>query len=97
GSIFGQMRAARARRRSAERGRDRTLRITLDFLEAVRGGVQRISLADGRTLNVQVPAGIEDGKQIRLKGQGEPGTNGGAAGDALIEVSVRAHPWFSRK
>jgi DnaJ-class molecular chaperone len=48
------------------------------------------------TLNVKIPAGIEDGKTIRLRGQGEPSPNGGPAGDLLITVRAAAHPSFRR-
>jgi DnaJ-class molecular chaperone len=47
-------------------------------------------------LDVQIPAGIEDGRTIRLRGQGEAGTYGGPSGDALIEVTVEPHPRFKR-
>ena len=79
-----------------QRGQDRTYRVTVDFLDAVNGLTRRINLPSGKTLDVKIPAGIEDGKQIRLKGQGHPGLNGGPAGDALIEVTVRPHPLFER-
>ena len=53
-------------------------------------------LPDGRALDVKIPAGIEDGHTIRLKGQGRPGIGGGPPGDALIEVAVAPHPFFRR-
>jgi len=55
-----------------------------------------VLLPDGRALDVKIPAGIEDGHTIRLKGQGRPGIGGGPAGDALIEVAVAPHPYFRR-
>jgi DnaJ-class molecular chaperone len=76
------------------RGADRSYKITVDFLDAAQGSTRRINLPSGKMLDVKIPAGIADGKQIRLKGQGHPGINGGPAGDALIEVSVREHPYF---
>jgi len=51
----------------------------------------------GRTLDVNVPAGITDSKHIRLKGQGEKGKGGGPAGDILITVSVKPHAFFKRE
>ena len=54
----------------------------------------RVILPSGRQLEVSIPAGIEDGKQIRLKGQGSPSAYGGAPGDAIITVRVAPHPLF---
>ena len=93
----GAMRDARSQQQSVpQRGADRTYKITVDFLDAARGTTRRISLPSGKTLDVRIPAGIEDGQTIRLKGQGEAGPMGGETGDALIEVSIDAHPHFSR-
>jgi len=79
------------------RGRDMQYTLPIDFLEAVRGGTRRLDLPDKRTLDVKIPAGIEDGQVMRLGGQGAPGRNGGPAGDALIEISVTPHPFFRRE
>ena len=54
----------------------------------------RVILPSGRTLEVKIPAGMEDGKQIRLRGQGQPGSMGGETGDALVTVKVAPHPYF---
>lgn len=78
-------------------GGNLSLGLPLDFVEAVKGGKRRVTLPDGRSLDVDLPAGLEDGATVRLKGQGLPGVNGGPAGDALITVSVRPHPWFRRE
>src|SRR5579875_1680064 len=79
------------------RGGDVSLTLKLPFLEAVLGTRTRIGMADGRTLEVTVPAGIEDRRVLRLKGQGNAGIGGGPAGDALIEIAVEPHPVFSRE
>ena len=79
------------------RGADVAYKVTVDFLEAVSGAKKRINLAEGKTLDVTLPPGTEDGQTLRLKGQGMAGLGGGPAGDALIEVSVGTHPFFSRK
>ncbi len=77
-------------------GADLNYALTLGFLEAANGTSRRVLLPDGRALDVKIPAGIEDGHTIRLKGQGRPGIGGGATGDALIEVTVAPHPWLRR-
>ncbi len=71
--------------------------LTVDFLDAANGVARRLTLPDGRTLNVTIPAGIRDGHTMRLKGQGNPGHGGGPAGDALIEVTVTPHAFFRRE
>jgi DnaJ-class molecular chaperone len=77
-------------------GADLNYALTLGFLEAANGTSRRVLMPDGRTLDVKIPAGIEDGHTIRLKGQGRPGIGGGPPGDALIEVTVAPHPFFRR-
>ena len=72
------------------------LSLTLDFLDAVKGGKHRVTMPDSRTLDVDLPSGLDDGGTVRLKGLGLPGIGGGPAGDALITVQVRPHPWFKR-
>jgi DnaJ-class molecular chaperone len=79
------------------RGQDMRYALTVDFVDAVNGATKRLSLPDGRGLDVRVPPGIESGQTLRLKGQGGPGANGGPAGDALIEVEVAPHPYFRRE
>ena len=77
-------------------GSDLNYALTLGFLDAANGTSRRVLLPDGRALDVKIPAGIEDGHTIRLKGQGRSGIGGGPAGDALIEVAVAPHPFFRR-
>ncbi|HET9147179.1 MAG TPA: J domain-containing protein [Acetobacteraceae bacterium] len=79
------------------RGADEHYSLTIDFLDSIRGATQRLTLPDGRTLDVKVPPGIEQGQIMRLRGQGGPGWNGGPAGDALIEIGIREHPYFRRE
>lgn len=94
--LFGNTRRERGNP-FTEQGADRTYAIRIGFLDAVRGTKRRITLPNGKTLDVKIPAGIDSGQQIRLKGQGEPGPHGAPAGDALIEVNVDAHAFFVRK
>lgn len=97
--IFGNFgRGGRAKQSAGpEKGRNKTFAIDVTFVEAAIGGKRRLTMGEGgKTLDVKIPAGITDGKQIRLKGQGEAGKRGGAAGDILINVTVKDHPVFER-
>jgi DnaJ-class molecular chaperone len=80
-----------------ERGADVSATLRLPFVDAVHGGKRRVAVTVGRTLEVSVPPAVEDGQTLRLKGQGQPGRFGGAAGDALIRVEVEPHPFFRRR
>src|SRR6202166_615352 len=91
--IFG--REGRAGRR--RRGQDVRYHLELSFLDAVNGGKQSIILPDGSTLDVNIPPGTRDGQILRLRGKGRPAPGEGPAGDALIEISVLLHPYFTRK
>ena len=92
-SVFGRGAGAARGRSGPRRGSDLQARITIDLASAFSGARERITLRDPvqgeRTLEVKIPAGIEPGKQIRLSGQGNPGSAGGPAGDLLLEVGVR--------
>ncbi len=79
------------------RGADVHYRLPLDLLDAVNGATQRVTLPDGSTLDVTVPAGASDGQVLRLRGKGSPGLNGGPAGDAYVELEVRPHHQFRRE
>ncbi len=79
------------------KGTDVKYTLAVEFLDAVNGAKKRISLSDGDTIDVNIPAGIEDGQTLRLKGKGMQGLRGAPAGDALVEISVRAHPFFRRE
>jgi DnaJ-class molecular chaperone len=75
-------------------GQDVTVAITITLPEAARGTSRRVRLPTGKDIEVKIPAGLVDGQQIRLKGQGLPGS--GAVGDALITVSIAPHPLFAQ-
>ncbi len=78
------------------RGADAQYSLTVGFLDAANGTVRRLTLPDGRTLDVTIPAGLRDGHVLRLKGQGHPGYGEGPPGDALVEITVAPHPLFER-
>jgi DnaJ-class molecular chaperone len=99
GDIFGSFGGGMGRGRTRaqpRRGQDLELQTTVSFQEAALGGTRRVSLADGRELDVRIPAGLKDGQTIRLRGQGMQGGRGGQAGDLLITVNVAPHPYFTR-
>jgi DnaJ-class molecular chaperone len=77
-------------------GRDMQYSLTVSFVDAAVGTTRRLSLPEGKTLDVRIPPGTEDGHVLRLRGQGGPGFNGAPAGDALIEVTVAPDPRFHR-
>ncbi|QBR71210.1 molecular chaperone DnaJ [Beijerinckiaceae bacterium] len=77
-----------------QRGEDLAESVTIGLAEAVKGTTARVTLQTGRTLEVKVPPGIEDGKQIRLKRQGQPSHFGGEPGDAIVTVRISKHPFF---
>ena len=91
--IFGRQGRGGRRRR----GQDARYHLELSFLDAVNGGKQSIVLPDGTTLDVSIPPGTRDGQILRLKGKGRPAVGEGPPGDALIEISVLPHPYFTRK
>lgn len=98
GNIFGSMFGAGRRPGGTFRsdGDDQRYALTTDFLEAVNGVTRRLTLPDGRTLEVKIPPGAQEGLVMRLRGQGGIGVNGGKAGDALIELHVMRHPFLER-
>ena len=70
--------------------------LEIDFLDAVNGTHKVVAMPDGKTLDITIPAGINDGQVLRLKGQGMPGSDG-KPGDAYVQISVRPHPGFKRE
>lgn len=71
------------------KGADVRARLDVDLEETILGGKKRVAFSDGRTLDVTIPAGAQEGQVLRLKGQGQQGRAG--AGDALIELAVKPH------
>ncbi len=99
GAPFGADPRAGRRAQPPQRGRDIEHELTTTFQTSVRGGEAHISMQRGgktENISVKIPAGIEDGKKIRLRGQGQQSPNGGKPGDLLIRVRVSSHPYFTR-
>lgn len=78
-------------------GEDLNYTLDVDFKEAALGAEKIITLPSGKNLSVKIPAGIESGKKLRFKGQGNPGTGKAGPGDAYIEIHVRDLDGFRRK
>ncbi|MDX3909874.1 MAG: J domain-containing protein [Sphingobium sp.] len=76
------------------KGANVAYRLAVSFVDAATRAPQRITLSDGKTIDVKLPAGVESGTQMRLAGKGEPGPGG--AGDAIITIEVGNHPFFTR-
>jgi DnaJ-class molecular chaperone len=85
------------RRGGPRKGPDLHADLAIDFRTAALGGVRTLSFADGRSMSVRIPAGVDDGGSIRLRGKGGPGLSGGAQGDLIIALHVEPDPLYSRK
>jgi DnaJ-class molecular chaperone len=89
-------------RRSAEQARRRPgadlhYELPIEFLDAVNGATNTITLPQGGTLDVTIPAGVEDGQTLRLRAKGAPSPGEGPPGDALVQIVVRPHRYFVRE
>jgi len=80
--------------RTATRGSDVGYRLSVPFEDAAILKAQRITLRNNKTLDLKLPPGIENGRQVRLAGQGDPGPGG--AGDALVTLDIAGHQFFKR-
>ena len=78
-----------------QKGADIPYRLRVAFTDAASLAKQRITLADGKTIDLKLPKGVEDGTQMRLKGKGEKGPGG--AGDGLVTISIEKHAYFRRE
>ena len=83
------------RSRAAPKGANVQYRLNVSFIDAATCASQRITLADGKTIDLKLPAGIEDGGQMRLAGKGEAGHGGN--GDAIVTITVQPHAFFRRE
>ncbi len=83
--------------RMQARGADIAYSLSVDFLEAAKGAKKRVTMADGRTLDLTIPAGARGRQTFRVKGQGQPGFDGGEPGDVFVELHITPHNIFDRK
>ena len=81
-------------RQAPPKGANTAYRLAVPFVDAATLQPQRVTLADGRTLDLKLPAGVETGTQMRLAGRGEDGPGG--AGDAIVTIEVQSHRFFTR-
>jgi DnaJ-class molecular chaperone len=79
----------------SQRGADVRARLEIDLEDSIRGGKKRIAFSDGRTIDVTIPKGAQEGQTLRLKGQGQSGRSG--PGDAFIELTILPHPIYRRE
>lgn len=83
-------------------GRDVETELKVPFLTAAVGGEIDVTLTSSsggkpRRIGIKIPAGVEDGSTLRLRGLGDPGLRGGPAGDLLVQIRIQPHPGFTRK
>ncbi|HBE70231.1 MAG TPA: J domain-containing protein [Planctomycetaceae bacterium] len=99
GNPFGQGAGGAGRQRPPAGGKDLTAELTIPFATAVLGGQAEISVSKGdkqESITVKIPPGVDTGKKIRLRGQGQPAMRGGKDGDLIVELTVAPHPCFKR-
>ncbi|MBN2223289.1 MAG: DnaJ domain-containing protein [Deltaproteobacteria bacterium] len=95
--LFGARRSSVRRPRA---GQDLSYTMEIDFMEAVGGVTKTVTLrteTGTEHLTVTIPAGVNEGSRVRLKGKGGPGSAGGPSGDLYIITRVKPHPYFTRK
>ncbi|MBK1724325.1 DnaJ C-terminal domain-containing protein [Thiocystis violacea] len=106
-SIFGRAFKGEGKDTRRRRGQDQSIKLAISLDDAFNGATRQIKLdvpeigpggqrtTRAKTLNVRIPAGVTQGRQIRLAGQGSPGRNGGPAGDLYLEIDLRPHAHFT--
>jgi DnaJ-class molecular chaperone len=83
------------RGRAPQKGADVAYRLKVPFVEAATLAPQRVTLSSGRTIDLKLPKGLEDGARIRLAGQGQEGPGG--RGDAIVTIEIAPHPFYVRE
>ncbi|GGB23904.1 molecular chaperone DnaJ [Sphingomonas metalli] len=82
------------RQQAAPKGGDIQYKLAVPFIDAATLAPQRVTLGDGKSIELKLPAGVATGTQMRLAGKGQPGPGG--AGDALVTIEVQPHRFFTR-
>jgi len=78
-----------------QKGADIRYKLSVPFVDAATRAKQRITLADGKTIDLSLPEGVEDGTTMRLKGKGQAGPGGN--GDGIVVIDIQSHPFFYRE
>lgn len=78
-----------------QRGQDLVANQTIDFIDSIHGTTIKLGFR-GESVSVKVPAGIQDGQKLKVKGKGQPSPNGGPTGDLVVNIKVKSHSVFSR-
>jgi DnaJ-class molecular chaperone len=95
--LFSRARSGGRAQRAQARGKDVQYSVQASFEEAAKGGRRRVRLFDGKSVDLAIPPGTEDGQTLRLRGQGMAGLGGAQAGDALVTIQVPPHAFFRRE
>ena len=95
--LFAEILKRRAKEARQAPGHDLSYQLPINFLDAVVGATKHIHLPHGGALEVKIPPGIEEGQILRLRGKGAPSQGEGPSGDALIEVTILPHRFFTRE
>ncbi len=95
--IFAELLSRRAREARHARGPDLHYHLSIEFLDAINGATKLLTLPKGGTLHVTIPPGIQEGQILRLRGKGAPSLGEGEFGDAMVEISIDPHRFFSRQ
>ena len=83
--------------RRPERGADIVSEVSIPLRQAIAGTTVKMTTTRGKSITARIPAGVHDGQKIRIAGKGNPGSNGGQAGDIIVTVRVEKHPVFDVK
>jgi len=78
-----------------QRGQDLSTTASINFIDSVNGTTVKLNLRS-ESVSVKVPAGIQDGQKLKVKGKGQPSPNGGPAGDLVVTIKVKPHAVFTR-
>ncbi len=87
----------RTARRTPRRGADVPLTVSVTFQTAALGGTEHLELQDGSNVDLRIPAGIDEGAKLRIRGRGGAGMDGGDRGDVIVTIHVGRHPWLTRQ
>ena len=95
GGMGGQQGFRRPPPPPPQKGADIRYKLAVPFVDAATRAKQRITLADGKTIDLSLPEGVEDGTTMRLKGKGQKGPGGN--GDGIVVIDIQPHPFFYRE